>query len=293
MSKQPLLAILCASLALLSFAPIANATVDAYAPANAVKVNYFRLSKTEAAKGEQVTAQWSFTGSATSVTIGTAASDGALLMYQWKVKPTPEGELQFTVPPPLYTLSPLIVVLNVDGQAVASQRLLVTCDNPWFFTPRAERCPSVPIKPSAAAIQEFEHGRMIWIGERDHVVVLYHPDLASTLAGHWETYEDKFNEGDTESDPSIKVPGGKLQPVRGFGLVWRNNQRVRDVLGWAISPERGYTACFGGGFGGWKSFTSYLNDADGHIMQLQTYYMPTTWTMYTPGQAVSFTGCGK
>lgn len=292
MSKHPLLTLICAALALLSFAPAAHASVDD-TPARAVSVKYFRLSKTEAAKGEQVTASWSFTGAASRVTIGTAASDGVLLMNSWRARAVNAGELTFTVPFSLYTLSPLIVTLNVDGKVVASQRLIITCDNPWFFTPRPERCPSMPVNPSAAAIQEFEHGRMIWIADRDHIVVLYHPDIASTLAGRWETYEDTFSEGDAESDPSITAPWDKRQPARGFGKVWRNNTRVRDVLGWAVGAERSYTACFGGGFGGWKSFTSYLNDADGHIFQLQTYTMPTVWSVYEAGSPVRFTGCGE
>jgi hypothetical protein len=50
----------------------------------------------------------------------------------------------------------------------------------------------------------------------------------------------------------------------------------------------------GGGFGGWKSYRSYMNDADNRILQLDSYYMPTTWSLYdvTQGQTVVFTGCG-
>jgi hypothetical protein len=124
------------------------------------------------------------------------------------------------------------------------------------------------------------------------VYVFYNSGANTPDAGRWETFEDRFNEGDAETDPAITPPAGRLQPKRGFGLVWRAQPRVRAALGWALSGERGYTACFGGGFGGWKSFVSYLNDADGRIMELKSYYMPTTWSAYMPGSPVVFSGCG-
>jgi hypothetical protein len=31
-----------------------------------------------------------------------------------------------------------------------------------------------------------------------------------------------------------------IQPVRGFGLVWRSNQPIRDALGWATLSEAQY-----------------------------------------------------
>ena len=35
-------------------------------------------------------------------------------------------------------------------------------------------------------------------------------------------------------------PPGYYQPVRGFGLVWREQPNVRDRLGWALAPEAGF-----------------------------------------------------
>ena len=37
-------------------------------------------------------------------------------------------------------------------------------------------------------------------------------------------------------------PGGKLQPERGFGKVWRANKAVRDRIGWAVGREEPWTA---------------------------------------------------
>lgn len=48
----------------------------------------------------------------------------------------------------------------------------------------------------------------------------------------------------TESDPTIVPPPGLYQPVRGFGVAWRDEQipagygeLVQERLGWAINPE--------------------------------------------------------
>ncbi len=43
----------------------------------------------------------------------------------------------------------------------------------------------------------------------------------------------------------------------------------------------------------WKSFVSYLNDGDNRILQLTTYYLPTTWSRLDTlgGETVVFRGC--
>ena len=83
---------------------------------------------------------------------------------------------------------------------------------------------------SQAAEQSFEQGRMIWVQQQDSIYVIYND-------GGWERYADAFEEGMTESDPSISPPGGKLQPERGFGKVWREQPQVRARIGWALAPE--------------------------------------------------------
>lgn len=62
--------------------------------------------------------------------------------------------------------------------------------------------------------------------------------------GRWAIYQDTFEEGvDPESDPSIVPPESDLyQPVRGFGKLWRENEEIRDALGWGVTPEFGYVS---------------------------------------------------
>jgi hypothetical protein len=83
---------------------------------------------------------------------------------------------------------------------------------------------------SQAADQPFEQGRMIWVEQQDSIYVIYND-------GSWERYPDAFEEGMAERDPTISPPGGKLQPERGFGKVWREQAAVRERIGWALAPE--------------------------------------------------------
>ena len=85
-----------------------------------------------------------------------------------------------------------------------------------------------------AAYQPFEHGAMLWNG-RDHSIVVVYDD------GAWESFPDTFAEGEPEFDPNLSPPDDRLQPIRGFGKLWRGSQDIRDRLGWALQEELGYT----------------------------------------------------
>ncbi|MCX6046655.1 MAG: hypothetical protein NT075_16240 [Chloroflexi bacterium] len=85
---------------------------------------------------------------------------------------------------------------------------------------------------TAAAIQTFDHGTMIWRSDTQQIYVIYADRT-------WAVFTDTFKEGDAESDPNLRVPQGKLQPMRGFGKIWRENPTVHDKLGWATAKEQG------------------------------------------------------
>lgn len=88
---------------------------------------------------------------------------------------------------------------------------------------------------TAAALEAFEGGLMIWRADMGEVYALL-PE------GDWYAITDAWTEGQPESDPTIVPPAGRFQPIRGFGKVWRENPWLRGRLGWAVEPERGVTA---------------------------------------------------
>ena len=105
------------------------------------------------------------------------------------------------------------------------------------------------------AYQPFERGVMLWDGA----------DLPSIYVGlgaseDWAHYVDRFEEGDPERDPDLVPPEGLLQPVRGFGRIWREEEGIRPALGWALASEFGFA-------GTWQPFESgeILADPDGRV----------------------------
>ncbi|MFL7791954.1 MAG: Ig-like domain-containing protein [Anaerolineae bacterium] len=91
-----------------------------------------------------------------------------------------------------------------------------------------------------SATQPFERGRMIWVDylQEDTVYVLSYG--ADERGGTWEKYVDTFREGDLESS-GLTPPEGKLESIRGFGKVWRDELGGPDApIGWALTPEQGY-----------------------------------------------------
>jgi hypothetical protein len=58
-----------------------------------------------------------------------------------------------------------------------------------------------------------------------------------------------------------------LQPIRGFGLVWRSHDKVRQRLGWATSPEVPSDGAFQGD-GMIDNGTLYIRTRDGSILAL-------------------------
>ncbi len=97
------------------------------------------------------------------------------------------------------------------------------------------------------AEQVFEHGRMFWIRHLRQVWVM--AAGADENSGDWFCFNDAFQEGDPETDPSLVPPEGLYQPKRGFGLIWREKEGVRDRLGWALTPEFVATLNRAGPFG--------------------------------------------
>ena len=93
-------------------------------------------------------------------------------------------------------------------------------------------CPSSEHSSLQGARQEFQRGRMLWLGERDEIVVLAED-------GRWQQWPDRWSEGDAPDDPGMVAPAGLQQPLRGFGKVWREQLGGMDAaIGWALEAER-------------------------------------------------------
>lgn len=94
-------------------------------------------------------------------------------------------------------------------------------------------CPVNDGSTLSIVAQTFERGTMYW---RSDTRTIY--ALASD--GQFWQVADSWNDGMPVDDPMLVPPGGLIQPVRGFGLAWRNTQAIRDAIGWATAAEYPY-----------------------------------------------------
>jgi hypothetical protein len=150
----------------------------------------------------------------------------------------PTGSFQYEIPLDERNVSRfyLVVLDQQERYADGNVSVILRCPEAWFFSPPPDVCPTTPLT-SDAAEQHFERGVMIWVQQEDRLYVLYADNQSSPK---WEPFTDDWDEGEPVDDPSLVPPGGLYQPVRGFGLVWRDNPHVRQRLGWATGQEMGF-----------------------------------------------------
>lgn len=102
-------------------------------------------------------------------------------------------------------------------------------------------CPLAGASSAASsAYQPFQNGVMIWVS-----TLGLQPQAAIYAVfnnGTYQRFNDTFQDGVDPASSGAAAPAGLLEPVRGFGKVWRDNPTVRDTLGWATAGESGGSA---------------------------------------------------
>lgn len=186
----------------------------------------------------------------------------------------PTGSFVYTIDPSErnYSRFYLYVWDEAERGIGATLTIKLRCPDPWFFSPVPDVCPSAPID-SGAAEQHFEGGTMIWIKERftdwveqeGWIIVLYDDERFTT---RWQVYEDEWDEGEPDRDPTLVPPPDRYQPVRGFGLVWRQYSQVRSRLGWAIDEETAFRTTIQRTTR-YKYNSVYLRALDGNVWHLE------------------------
>jgi hypothetical protein len=150
-----------------------------------------------------------------------------------------QGTMTYTIPSGARNMERFALYAASDDYPYASAMvtLSLACPHHWFFSPAPDTCPQDAALISLGAEQAFEHGVMVWVEEEDGIYVLFDDSGFTT---RWNRYTDEWATGDPLDDPTIVPPSGFYQPVRGFGLVWREQPDVRDRLGWALAPETAF-----------------------------------------------------
>jgi hypothetical protein len=128
------------------------------------------------------------------------------------------------------------------------------------------------IEPAAwevtTSYQPFERGAMVWsdkVGwyEQPVIYVLYDD-------GTYERYDDTYESGD-DGSVSETPPADLVEPILGFEKVWREQEGVRDALGWATAPETPGSGRFQLYVGGEMIWLSQRGEAFVFVREMSSY----------------------
>ena len=237
----------------------------------------FTADRTTIVQGESVDLTWQATG-VTEAHICWVTHEAIMACVSGPVDPDGGTETVMPTAPGRPGVADIVLtVKNSAGAAEAHVDVTIACvEDPLPALEEQQlfgNCPYGTVVGNAA-YQAFGGGYMIWLEGNRTIYVLY-------AGGRYESYADDFHEGDPESDPSIVSPEGLLQPVRGFGLVWRTYPAVRDGLGWALAPEEGFqgwSQSYSGS--GMHNSGTFLRFIDGSVVLLS--HFGGTWRFITP-----------
>lgn len=88
------------------------------------------------------------------------------------------------------------------------------------------------------AEQDFQNGKMFWLEPIDQIWIATTNSEGQRV---WINQDDSFEDGMVENDPALTPPAtGLMQPIRGFGMLWRDIPDLQSILGWATGDEFGY-----------------------------------------------------
>lgn len=189
-----------------------------------------------------------------------------------------QGEMTFTTDEA--SMAYLGFALRVQGKSTTTWSAVNThfqCQDlrAWFFDDPPERCPAAPALNSYAAGQYFEHGFMIWVEDTDEFYIFYRGEDPHGFQTFERLVGLQLKPG-ASADNRVPEdpPPGYLQPVSGFGLLWRGEVEnlttdVRQRLGWATEPEFGYDTAYQCTTRAHpRSWSCYLRGPNGELLYL-------------------------
>jgi len=257
--------------------PVPEETSPTMTPSPTPVILSFTADRTTIIQGESVDLTWRATGG-TEAHICWVTHEAIMACAPGPVDPDGGTETVTPTAPGRPGVADIVLtVKNSAGAAEAHVDVIIACaEDPLPALEDQQlfgNCPYGTVVGDAAH-QAFGGGHMIWLAGNRTIYVLY-------ADGRYESYADDFHEGDPESDPSIVPPEGFLQPIRGFGLVWRTYPAVRDGLGWALAPEEGFqgwSQSYSGS--GMHNSGTFLRFVDGSVVLLS--HFGGIWRFVTP-----------
>jgi hypothetical protein len=134
-----------------------------------------------------------------------------------------------------------IAAQNAEATETATSTPIEASSTPDMF-------PTPIVGQIFLAEQDFQNAKMFWLQPIKQIWILMTDETGKNI---WIVREDTFAEGLPENDPSLTPPAaGLIQPIRGFGVLWRSDDTLRSQIGWATDEELGYTTNYEYHWGG-------------------------------------------
>ena len=248
-------------------APLTAAPSPTDTPGPPLAILSFAVSPQEVVPGDSVTVTWNTTGYAATIGQAVAAGVGP---FSFPFEPSSGSRVV-----PFYGLhwNDFTLYAYGDNGAVVTSTISVRqrCPAPYFFQTSTRLCPGGPALDISAVEQDFQNGWMLWLEHlpdgvlsgpvMDKLIFIFYSnhDLAR--------YADPWNSSLPETDPALTPPAGLYPPVRGFGLLWRDQPGVQSRLGWAVAPVHKFDTFYQEVVGfEWNNGCAYLQLVDGRAV---------------------------
>lgn len=121
---------------------------------------------------------------------------------------------------------------------------------------------SVQAQDTYVTIQRFESGLMIWRSDNSTIYVLGSSGTALTYPS--------TSYANLPDNPIFGTPPSRLRPIFGFGQVWGNTKKVRDLIGWPTLQEIGFKTSIRV-----QNNNIFITELDGSLIQIKP---DGTWT---------------
>jgi hypothetical protein len=234
-----------------------------------LRVDYFTVTPSTVTRGGTVTVSWQVVG-ASRLAIWRADPEGRLAEAATDVAATGSWTLDLSE---VYVSGARFLLFAADdagNELEASTSVQVVCPHAYFFGQAAgSTCPAGDEATVQAAYQPFQNGFMVWRADSSEIFVFY--QNSGQVGRYRDTWQGEYF---PEEPPP---PYGLIQPQRGFGKVWYENQPVRDGLGYGIAPEAGYTMVYQRS-ADLRYSRLYLTLPDGRVI----YVVENTWGLERP-----------
>ncbi len=116
-----------------------------------------------------------------------------------------------------------------EGRFEAQQIFLrLVTDNPTIATKLGKGFEDA--QNPTIAYQPFDGGQMIWRGDTNQIFVFYNDTS-------WQVYDNPWRPGEPVS-ANLTPPMDRVEPVLGFGEVWRSLGGPGSQLGWATDRQQ-------------------------------------------------------